>query len=236
MVYCRKCGAPMGDNALSCGKCGAAVDTTEAAETRKSLLIKDLEKYKVLLDEVTELNSMIRPVTEFPVSGKVDFKKKTLMRFFWPYLVGGVGAGSIVYIIAAFIVFYSAVSRSNYAMTKSQANSLSYSMVSDVYIGYFTALIVAVAIILIGLKIAKKKQAAFNKDADMMTREHAENYQKGLKNQKMIDIRDENIRELRRYESLVPEKYQTSEGLAQIIDLIKTDKAATVEEACAIIG
>ena len=106
-------------------------------------------------------------------------------------------------------------------------------MVNDIYIGYIVCAIVAVAIIIIGVKIAKSKQASFNKNADMMMREQSEKFQKGVKNQRMIDVKNEDLRELRKYEPLVPEEHQNPDSLAKIINLIQNDKASTIEEACA---
>ena len=236
MIKCPNCGAPMGDNASACGKCGALISTPTADAYKKNTLIRDLTKFRDLLLEVEELDTMIRPQSDFPVSNNIEFKKKSFMGFFWPFLVGGVAGGSILYMIVAVITFYSTMNKANYIVTKADANTLSASMVSDIYIGYIVCFIVALAIIIIGIKIAKNKQASFNKNADMLMREQSEKYQKGLKNEKMIEIRTDDLREIRKYEPLVPEEYQDPDSITKIIELIKSDKAATVDEACALLG
>ena len=215
MIKCPNCGAPMGDNASMCGKCGALVSTPTADAYKKNTLIRDLTRFRELLLEIEELNTMIRPQSEFPVSDSIIFKKSSFMRYFWPFLVGGIGGASLLYIIIAMITFNSTMNQANYVVSKADMNRISANMVNDIYIGYIVCAIVAVAIIIIGVKIAKSKQASFNKNADM------------------IDIKNDDIREIRKYEPLVPEEYQDPDSLAKIINLIQNDKASTVEEACA---
>ena len=236
MIKCPNCGAPMGDNASSCGKCGALISTPTSDAFRKNTLIRDLTRFRDLLLEVEELNTMIRPQSDFPLTNNNEFKKKSFMRYFWPFLVGGIAGGSILYMIVAMITFYSTMKQANYIVSRADANNLSASMVSDIYIGYIACFIAALGIILIGVKIAKSKQAAANKEVDMLMREQSEKYQKGLKNQKMIEIQTDDLREIRKLEPLVPEEYQDPDSLTKIIDLIKNDKATTVEEACALLG
>ena len=236
MIKCPNCGEPMWDNASSCGKCGALISTPTSDAYRKNTLIRDLTKFRDLLLEVEELNTMIRPQSDFPLNNNIEFKKKSFMRYFWPFLVGAVGGGSILYMIVALITFYSTMKQANYIVSRADANNLSASMVSDIYIGYIACFIAALGIILIGVKIAKSKQAAANKEVDMLMREQSEKYQKGLKNQKMIEIQTDDLREIRKLEPLVPEEYQDPDSLTKIIDLIKNDKATTVEEACALLG
>lgn len=199
-------------------------------------LIRKLERYRELLAETIELRSRIRPQNEFPVREANDeFKKRSLMKFFWPFLVGGIGGGSLVYAITAFIAFYSMMNTAKYTLSREKASSAATQMMGDIYIGYFAAIIVAVAIILIGLKIAKSKQAAFNKNSDYMNAIQAENYKKGLLNAKMQTILDDDLREMRLYETMVPEDFRTPERLTEIIALIKNEQAKTVDEACAML-
>ena len=49
----------------------------------------------------------------------------------------------------------------------------------------------------------------------------------------MIDLYQENLNNIRKYENLVPEEFQTFDKVNQIIELLKEDKANTIEEACA---
>ena len=237
MVYCRKCGAPMSDNALECGKCGTPVDSEKAGSLRKEDLIRQLEKYKVLLTEVRELNSMIKPAENFPVSpNSTTFKKRSFMKFFWPFLVGGVATGTVVTYVSTMSSMARIQNMVPHSMTQDQASMEAAKMVSEMYGGYFLAIIIAVAIIICGIIISKKKQAAFNQNADYMAERQKERYEQGLQNEKMIKVLKEDLFELRRYEGLVPEDYQTPELVGQIIDLIRQDKATTVEEACALLG
>ena len=68
-----------------------------------------------------------------------------------------------------------------------------------------------------------------------MNREATERYNQGIKNQKMIDLYQENLNEIYKYEPLVPEEHRTADHLGQIIDILKENRAETVDEACAII-
>ena len=98
------------------------------------------------------------------------------------------------------------------------------------------ALIVAAAIIFFGVKISKRKQEDFNSNADYMNRQSMDKYRQGVQNQKMIDIFQENIAEMHKYESLVPEKYRTSSLVGEIISILNDDRAQTVEEACSMLS
>ena len=97
-------------------------------------------------------------------------------------------------------------------------------------------MLVAVAVIVIGIIISKRKQAEFNKNAEFMNMQVSERYKMGLKNQKMIDIYQDNINKMRKYERFVPEKYRTSAKVNEIINIIKEDKADTVEEAIQFVS
>lgn len=200
-------------------------------------LIRKLERYRELLAETIELRNRIKPQSEFPVRETNDeFKKRSVMKYFWPYLVGGIGGGIVVYAITAFIAIASMMNKAKYTLNRDQASSAATRMMGDVYIGYFAAIIIALAIIFIGLKIARSKQASFNKNCDYMNTLNAEKYREGQLNSRMISLLDDDMREIRLYESLVPEDYRTPEQLAEIIALIKNEKAKTVDEACAILA
>ena len=69
-----------------------------------------------------------------------------------------------------------------------------------------------------------------------MNMQKTEKFREGQKNQKMIDIYQEDINEMYKYEQLVPKEYRTVPQLTRIIELIENDQAATVEEACTIMG
>ena len=69
-----------------------------------------------------------------------------------------------------------------------------------------------------------------------MIREASERYQKGLLNEKMVNLYQENINTMRQYEHIVPEPYRSSSKVGSILNLLKEDKAQTVEEAIMILG
>lgn len=199
-------------------------------------LIRKLERYRELLAETIELRSRIKPQSNFPVSQPSEFKKRSLMKYFWPFLVGGIGGGSLVYGISALITFNSVMNTAKYSLDRAKVESATSQMVSDIYIGYFVAIIVALAIIFIGLKIAKSKQAAFNKNCEYMNAEMAERYQQGVLNQRMQILLDDDLREMRLYETMIPEDFRTPEKISEILSLIKEEKAKTVDEACAMLA
>ena len=221
MAFCRKCGAAMAEDDLVCVKCGTKV------ANGKDDLIEKLVKYKQLLSENEELDTMIRPQSEFPTSEPV-FKKRSFMKYFWPFLVGGVVGGYLVYILSSVIIVATTAS----AYSQATASSA----LGDAFVGFILALVVAAAIIFIGVKISKSKQEAHNSNAEYMMREASDRYQKGLMNQKMVNIYQENINNMRQYERLVPEPFRSSAKVGSIINLLQEDKAQTVEEAIMMLG
>lgn len=224
MAFCRKCGAAMAEDDLVCAKCGTRINNA------KDDLIDKLIKYKQLLSENEELDTMIRPQSEFPSSDESGYKKKSFMRYFWPFLVGAVLGGYLVYFLFTIVTVMSMSS----VVVNSQ-NAASRAM-GDSLLGIVVALFVAAAIVFIGIKICKRKQADFNSNAEYMSREISERYQKGLLNEKMVRIYQENINNMRQYERIVPEPYRTSAKVGSIIDILNEDKAQSVEEAILLIG
>lgn len=234
MEFCKNCGTVLAFAGMVCPRCGnfKGSDADNAA-TGKISLIRTLEKFRDLLGETEELRGMIKPQSEFPMSNEQNYKKRSLMYFFWPFLVGGIGAGTVIYVISTLITVFSAIDSAQYAYSSSDVSSLSSRMVGDVYGGYFAGVIIAVIIIIVGTKIAKRKRDDFNRNSDLMNQIATERYQQGVRNQKMIDIYQENLNSMRKYENLVPEEFQTYDKVNQIIELLKADKANTIEEACA---
>lgn len=223
MAFCRKCGAAMAEDDLVCVKCGTTV------ANGKNDLIDKLEKYKQLLGENEELETMIRPQSEFPSSDQSTvYKKRSFIRFFWPFLAGGIGGAYLIYMISTLIVMASVDPYSN--------NVSASSLMGDTLIGYVLAFIVGAAVIFMGVKIAKSKQAAINSNAEYMMREQSERYQKGLLNEKMVNLYQENINNMRQYERIVPEPYRSSSKVGSILNILKDDKAQTVEEAIMMLG
>ena len=221
MAFYRKCGEFMADDDLVCVKCGTKV------ANGKDDLIDKLVKYKQLLGENEELETMIRPQSEFPTSEPV-FKKRSFMKYFWPFLIAAVVGGYLIYMLSSVII----VATTTSAYSQATASSV----LGDAFVGLILALIVAAAIAFIGVKISKSKQEAHNSNAEYMMRETSERYQKGLMNQKMLNIYQENINEMRQYERIVPEPYRSSAKVGSIINLLNEDKAQTVEEAIMLLG
>lgn len=252
MDTCKACGTILPFSGMKCPKCGFAKDGAGAPagfnggaggsaarmfNTDKHILIMNLTKFRDLLGENEELKTMIKPQSEFPSTDDQIYKKRTLMKFFWPFLVGGIGAGVVIYLISMIIMFSTVMTASTQVtMTQQQAQTYTSHAAADIYGGYIVAIAVALAIIFIGLKISRRKRDDFNGNADLMNRIASERYQQGLKNERMIDIYQDNLANMKRYEDLVPPEYQTSQKLTLIIECLKEDKADTVEEAIAQIG
>lgn len=234
MLFCRKCGGPMEDGDHVCLKCGTVVGNENEKDVKKEL-INNLSEYQTLLSECEELETMIKPQGNFPVTESVSFKKKSFIRYFWPFIIGAAGGFYLVYMLAMVISTYSAFNSYNPYTSNVSEESVKMSMMGDFMIGWIAAVIVALAVIFIGIKISKKKQAAFNSNIDKMTTEISERYKKGLLNQKMIDLHTQNTNKMRFYEDLVPEDYRTSSLVASIINILKEDRAQTVEEAIQLI-
>ena len=222
MAFCRKCGEFMADDDLVCVKCGTKV------KTAKDDLIDKLVRYKQLLSECEELKTMMKPQNSYVSDEPTVYKTRSFMRYFWPFLVGAVVGGYLIYMLSSVIIV------STISSDYSQATASS--VLGDAFIGLILALIVAVAIAFIGVKISKSKQAAFNSNAEYMLRQADERRQAAQDNQKILNVYQENVTEMHLYEHLVPEQYRTSAKVGTIIDLLKEDKAETVEEACSLFG
>ena len=223
--------------ASACPKCGMKPqDFTSASESPKTVLITKLQRYRELLGETEELKRLIRPQSEFPMYESSDYKKRSLMKFFWPFMVGGIGSYIVIAVVACIIAVNSVYVKGSYALSSSQYAITQKEMADTIYSGVIVGLIVCLGIILIGLKISRRKRDDFNKNADYMNMQKTEKFREGQKNQKMIDIYQEDINEMYKYEQLVPKEYRTVPQLTRIIELIENDQAATVEEACTIMG
>lgn len=223
--------------ASACPKCGMKPqDFTSASESPKTVLITKLQRYRELLGETEELKRLIRPQSEFPMYEPSDYKKRSLMKFFWPFLVGGIGSYIVIAVVSCIIAVNSVYVKGSYALSSSQYAITQKEMADTIYSGVIVGLIVCLGIILIGLKISRRKRDDFNKNADYMNMQKTEKFREGQKNQKMIDIYQEDINEMYKYEQLVPKEYRTVPQLTRIIELIENDQAATVEEACTIMG
>ena len=233
MGVCKQCGAFMKFTDLLCPQCGTPVGVESPVVSEKEMLIRRLTKLRDLLGETAELKSMIKPQSDFPMSDNQIYKKRSMMKFFWPFLVGGIGGANLIYAISYVIAVANAESQM-YSTSMSSTKALS-NATEQVLGGWVVAIIVGLGIIILGIKISKSKQRAFNENAEYMNRMATEKYEKGLQNQKMINLYQEDIQELHQYENLVPEEFQTYGEVDKIINLIKEDQAQTIEEACAIL-
>ena len=221
----------MTEGDLVCTRCGTPV-VNAVRQSEKDERIKDLEEYRILLSENEELKRMIKPQSEFPMYDSSDYKKRSFIRYFWPFIVGAVAAYGIIYVVSVIITLSSLETIVYSARSAEQASSR---IIGDTYGGLFVGLIVALLIIIIGIKISKSKQNAFNSNAEFMNMQITEKYRAGLKNQKMIDIYQDNINRMRKYERFVPEPYRTSLQVDAIIKILKEDKAQTIDEAIALL-
>ncbi len=234
MLFCRKCGSIMEDNDHICLNCGTEVGKENPSELKQDL-IKRLSEYQTLLADNEELETMIKPQSNFPASLPTAFKKRSFIGFFWPFIVGGALSFFGIYILAIVISTFSNLNSYNPYTSSASANTIKANLVGDIYVGYFVAIIVAVAVIVIGIKVSKAKQRAFNGGVERMEAEVTDRYNKGLLNQKMIELHTDNERKIRLFGDMVPEEYRTASQVASIIGLLKEDKASTIEEACALL-
>ena len=192
-------------------------------------LISKLEMYKSLLSENQELETMIKPQSSFPTSNGTTYKKRSFMRYFWPYLIGAIGGGYVIYLITCVMVVYS-------SPTSRTTDEMVVSMLGDFFGGIIAAIVVAVGIIIFGITVSKRKQRDFNSNADFMNTAETEKYKQGVQNQRMIDIYQENITRMHQYENLLPEEHRNIESVNAIIAILNDEKAQTVEEALALLG
>lgn len=189
-------------------------------------LIRDLSAYKQLLSENKELESMIKPQSSFPTSDKEAHKTRSFFRYFWPYLLAGYVLYSFIYMVAVFVTMLTYIGNSNVSPIMIMGDAF-----ADTAIG----ILVGLAVMVFGFVVAKRKVKEFNDNAKYMNELESRRYQDGLKNQHMIEIYQDNINQMRKYEFLVPEQYRDFYYVEQILDLLEKDKAETVVGACALL-
>lgn len=234
MDFCKTCGTVLPFAGMKCPKCGNGAENAGAAETPSFRpnpsysLVNDLTRYKELLSENEELETMIKPQSDFPTADQTNYKKRTLMFFFWPYLVGGIASGVVIYIISVVISIMSLRNSIEYYSSAEQFANRYY---GDVFGGYVVAIVIALIIIFFGLFLSKRKRNDFNSNADYMNMAAQEKYQKGLKNQRMIDLYQDNLHNMRKYEDIVPADYRTSAKVGAILKIIESGKAENIEDA-----
>ena len=217
MAYCKKCGAYITKEDEFCGKCGTKQSTGEFDQNMdKKDLLKKLDEYRLLLDEYEYLKDKVKPQESFPSYEENTFKKRSFIRYFWPFLVIGLGAFYLIYMAAALLGGYN-----KDAIT--------------LLLGILFAIIAAVIIIVFGFKVAKRKQAEVNREADMMNEIARERVAKADANQRNLDRLNQLVEKKYYYDPLVPEEYRDFDHVAKIEELIMQNKADTIEEACSII-
>lgn len=235
--------SPFGGSAFGFGAFGSSGfgntnygSPEDVAERNRKNLVSKLERYKDLLAENEELETMIKPQSSFPVTEEINFKKRSFMKYFWPYLVAAPVIGYIINFISSLMTVDTVNTYDQFNVSEEEARMAASRILSDAIVGYAVAIIVVAAIIIFGIVISKRKQAEFNSSADYMNREASERYQKGLENQRMINLQQSNIQEMHQYESLVPKEYRTAIRVGKIIEFIKNGDADTVEDACDMIN
>ncbi len=191
-------------------------------------LIARLKEYRDLLAETEELGAFIKSPGDTHTTPPAPLKKKTFMRFFWPWMVAAIIAFYVVYMATAFIAMQSTI------RTAGTARLAFSQMMGDTMAGMICAAIVVIIIILFGIRVAKRKRNYSNRETEYLNKIADEKYNRGMANQKAIKILEEDIIKAHEFEPLVPAGYRTSEKVGIIIDLISSGKAETVEEACAM--
>ena len=76
-------------------------------------LIARLKEYRDLLAETEELGAFIKSPGENHTRPPAQLKKKTFMRFFWPWMVASIVAFYLVYTVTAFIALQSTIRTAN---------------------------------------------------------------------------------------------------------------------------
>ena len=206
-----------------------------AATLGKNTLLRDLKDYRELISETEELKAKIKPQSEFPKSNEEMYKKRSFIKYFWPFVVAAPVAGYLIYIISYGIMMSSVKAKAQMGLDAEAARAAVTSIMGDLMGGIAVAIIVAAAIIIFGIIICRRKQGEFNSNAEYMNNMVNERYQKGLENQRMIDLYQEDISKMRKYETMVPKEYQNYSDVGKMIELLEEDRATTIEGCCDII-
>ena len=231
MFKCKNCGAPVGEDYEVCLRCGEPVTESDKQSAARSNILKKLGKYKQLLTENEELESLIKPQSSFPNSAEKNYKSRSFIKYFWPFMIAAPIIGYIIYVGGTLLA---AMSIAMDATVETTSQAMGIFMIPIVLI--VLAIIVAGVIIFVGIRISRRKQNEFNSNAERMNRESAEKYQQGLRNQELVNMYQDNINKMHPYITLVPEKYRSADSVGKIMELIQDEKAENVEEACALIG
>ena len=215
MIICKQCGAPMGDNAISCGKCGA--ENTERVGLDKQDLLAKLGRFKQLLDESSELAPKIRPQFEFPTSSSCNFAKKSFMRYFWPYMVGAVVTVNVLYFLG-------------YILYISLDTPLLFSLLSAI------GVIAMIVILIVGGKTAVKRRNELNIQVDNRNQSERKKYREIQEKTELLKTQYANKKNsLSIYNDIVPLKNRNSRHMIRVKSLLQTNKAETFADALKLI-
>ena len=216
MGFCKKCGAYYDENDELCYHCGAKINDPEEVPSKDELL-KELDAYRLILDEYEYLKAVVKPESNYSSFQPTRTEKRSFIRYFWPFLV------------ISFIAF---------CIINAGARSICDTSCCQRYlaIGFFVAIAIALVILLYGYGFAKRKQAEVNRDASIMNALTMDLYTIGQANQEKVNRLRELSSEKSKYDHLVPEGYRDFDHVAKIQELIMQDKASSVEEAIAIIN
>ena len=220
-MFCNKCGNELSANAVFCNMCGAQVSaekkaTYDVPEMTVEESIVFIEKLKHKYQEVEKLqreisdkeSAIARPVYQ-------ELRRYSFFRFFWKY------------IIFAIIAFYGILILSSIAAGND---------------GAFTVMMILTFLVPIGLLIfgginaAKRRneenEAIINgNERSVLQRKELEEKTASLKR----DLATRKKR-LEADEYMIPTGLRKSSSLAQIITLLKSGKASSLNEAYTILG
>ena len=220
-MFCNKCGNELSANAVFCNMCGAQVSvekkaTYDVPEMTVEESIVFIEKLKHKYQEVEKLqreisdkeSAIARPVYQ-------ELRRYSFFRFFWKY------------IIFAIIAFYGILILSSIAAGND---------------GAFTVMMILTFLVPIGLLIfgginAAKRRNEEN-DAIINGNERSVLQRKELEEKTASLKRDLATRKkrLEADEYMIPTGLRKSSSLAQIITLLKSGKASSLNEAYTILG
>ena len=220
-MFCNKCGNELSANAVFCNMCGAQVSAEKKAnydvpEMTVEESIVFIEKLKHKYQEVEKLqreisdkeSAIARPVYQ-------ELRRYSFFRFFWKY------------IIFAIIAFYGILILASFAAGND---------------GAFTVMMILTFLVPIGLLIfgginAAKRRNEEN-EAIINSNERAVLQRKELEEKTASLKRDLATRKkrLEADEYMIPTGLRKSSSLAQIITLLKSGKASSLNEAYTILG
>ena len=218
MAICWKCGSIIANGAEFCPKCGPAINGTDSSDER-SVLVKKLDEYRLLLDEYEFLSKTVEPQSNFPDDEEPVLKKSSFFKYFWPFLLFAV---IILYATGAILGIYVNVANGRDVLT--------------VLVAPLLATGFAVFAIVFGVKFSKRKQKEINAKAETMSAIATEKHLLAVANQKKIDRLAELEPKKAKLDTLVPAGYRDFVHVAKIEDLIMKGQAETVEDAVAIIN